>query len=275
MKHVRILCRNILRLGVGGLGHSSFAKYIAVRSLKSMEVPVEELLQMVQRMTEVKERIAAAAASVEGSNVRLIAVSKMKPSSCIRALYDAGHRDFGENYVQELIEKAAELPADINWHFIGHLQSGKAKSLVRDVPSLESVETVDSDKVASKLNAAVEQAGRQPLTVYIQVDTSNEDTKSGVSPAEVVSLADYIIASCPHLSLKGLMTIGAPGDASCFDVLRSCRLALAQHLEKPEDYFELSMGMSADFEAAIAHGATSVRVGSTIFGARDYSNTAK
>lgn len=240
-----------------------------------MEVSAEELHQMVQNMTEVKAKIAAVSASVEGSNVRLIAVSKTKPSSCIRALYDAGQRDFGENYVQELIEKAAELPSDISWHFIGHLQSGKAKTLVRDVPNLASVETVDSDKVASKLNSAVEQAGRQALAVYIQVDTSNEDTKSGVSPTEVITLADYIIASCPHLSLKGLMTIGAPGDASCFDVLRSCRLGLSQHLDKPEDFFGLSMGMSADFEVAIAHGATSVRVGSTIFGARDYGSAAK
>jgi pyridoxal phosphate enzyme (YggS family) len=207
----------------------------------------------------------------KASAVRLVAVSKTKPSSNIMALYEKGHRDFGENYVQELIEKASELPKDIKWHFIGHLQSGKAKNLVRDVSSLYCVETVDSEKIASKLNSAVEQIPREPLNVYVQVCTSNEDTKSGVAPIEAKNLCEYILRECPHLRLKGLMTIGAPDDFSCFDTLAQCRRDISEMLSIPLESLDLSMGMSADYVEAILRGSTSVRVGSTIFGARNYN----
>lgn len=231
-----------------------------------------ELEQMVQGFRAVQARVLAAQEAHGGAPVRLVAVSKTKPSNMIQRLYDLGHRDFGENYVQELVAKAAELPKDIRWHFIGHLQSGKAKGIVKDVPNLSVIETVDTEKVASKLNAAVEQeAGRAPLDVMVQVHTSQEETKAGVTPAELDALVDFIRASCPHLRLSGLMTIGAPGDMSCFDTLRSCRDALAARLGVPPATIELSMGMSGDFDEAIARGSTSVRIGSTIFGARDYS----
>lgn len=231
----------------------------------------EELRQLVQNMTEVQSRISNAVSSFGRPPVKLIAVSKTKPSACILELYKAGHRDFGENYVQELVAKAAELPSDINWHFIGHLQSGKAKGLLKDVPNLRCIETIDSEKVASKINASIDAGSRPPLEVLIQVHTSNEETKSGVAPSEVLGLADFIISSCPQLQLRGLMTIGAPDDSSCFDKLRHCGISLSEHLNVDLSTLELSMGMSGDFETAIAHGSTSVRVGSTIFGARDYS----
>ena len=114
------------------------------------------------------------------TSVRLVAVSKTKPASDILALYDIGHKHFGENYVQELVSKAQELPRDVCWHFIGHLQSQKAKTLIEGVPNLHLFESLDSKKLADKLNRAIESANRDPLQIYIQINTSGEDSKSGV-----------------------------------------------------------------------------------------------
>jgi PLP dependent protein len=173
---------------------------------------------------------------------------------------------------QEIIEKAPQMPADIEWRFIGKLQSNKAKALVQGVPSLQVVETLDSLKLADRLQKASAESGRtDPLGVMIQVNTSPwEGTKSGLLPAEVLPLATHLATSCPHLRLVGLMTIGAPGEASCFQTLADCRDGLAAELSLTTTSLELSMGMSNDFEAAIAHGSDSVRVGSSIFGARAY-----
>lgn len=236
-----------------------------------MEPTSEELLELVGRFNDVKVQLERTGTP----GVKLVAVSKFKPAACILELYRAGHRDFGENYVQELVAKAAELPKDINWHFIGHLQSQKAKVLLRDVPNLHAMETIDSEKIASKLNSAVDPSARGPLNVFVQVCTSDEGTKSGISPAEAPGLCEYIVRHCPQLSLSGLMTIGAPGDCSCFDTLRECRNAVTEQLGVAADTLGLSMGMSADYCEAIARGSTSVRVGSTIFGARDYSKQDK
>lgn len=170
----------------------------------------------------------------------------------IQTLYDAGFRHFGENYFQELTEKCATLPSDIKWHFIGHLQSSKASKLVRDVPNLSVIETVDSEKLASKLNSACESCDRPSLDVYVQVDTSGEDTKSGVDGnAELLKLINFIRESCPRLHLAGLMTIGAPGDMSCFDKLVEARLCAASHLGIEAETLQLSMGMSSDYIEAI------------------------
>lgn len=204
-------------------------------------------------------------------NVQLVVVSKTKPCEMLQEAYDAGAREFGENYIQELCEKAPQLPSDINWHFIGHLQSNKAKKLVVGVPNLAVVESVDSLKLAKKLNNACENVGRS-LNIYIQINTSSEDTKSGVMPSGACELAQSIASSCPRLSIAGLMTIGAPGDESCFDTLVTCRHDVSQVLDVEENSLELSMGMSGDFETAILKGSSSVRIGSSIFGARDYSS---
>jgi len=214
---------------------------------------------------------AALQAGRDAASIHLVAVSKTKPFSDIEALYASGHRKFGENYFQELVEKAANLPPDIEWHFIGHLQSSKAPQLVRKVPGLAVVETVDSIKLAKKLNTACESAGRARLNIYIQVDTSNEDTKSGIPSSELIGLVNEIKSTCPFLQVKGIMTIGAPGDLSCFDRLVEARADLAAALGASSEDFDLSMGMSGDYQEAILRGATSVRVGSVIFGERDYS----
>lgn len=181
--------------------------------------------------------------------------------------------------------KSTEMPDDVAWHFIGPLQSNKAAPLVKTVGlnKLACIETVSTLKLASKLNRAAEtwndESGseeRKKLGIYIQVNTSGEDSKSGVSPGEeVAGLVKEISSECPMLSIDGLMTIGAPGDYSCFEILAQCREEVASILEKDPKDLELSMGMSGDFEVAIAKGATSVRVGSTIFGERDYSNLNK
>jgi hypothetical protein len=162
------------------------------------------------------------------------------------------------------------MPSDVKWHFIGHLQSNKAKKLVVDVPNLSIVETVDSHKLAKKLNDAAADINRGVLGIYLQINTSQEDSKSGMEAPEAPAVAKLIASSCPKLSIQGLMTIGAPGDASCFDALVACREQVALALAVEPGSLALSMGMSGDFEAAIAKGSTSVRVGSSIFGAREY-----
>jgi pyridoxal phosphate enzyme (YggS family) len=223
---------------------------------------------------QVAARVRAAAQRVgQERSPRLVAVSKTKPAEAVAEAYAAGQRDFGENYVQELLDKAPTLPADIRWHFIGHLQSNKAKALVEGVPNLSMVETVDSVKLAGKLDAAVAGAGRAPLAVLLQVNTSGEESKHGVGPEEVGDLARQVAASCPHLQVAGLMTIGQPDYSSRpenFTSLVECRRRVAAALGVPEASLELSMGMSGDFEQAIEMGSSNVRVGSTIFGARQY-----
>eukprot|EP00622_Pseudochattonella_farcimen_P000707 FR735257.1.p1 GENE.FR735257.1~~FR735257.1.p1 ORF type:complete len:240 (-),score=27.22 FR735257.1:106-825(-) len=178
----------------------------------------------------------------------------------------------GENYAQELVDKAPQMPNDVQWHFIGHLQSNKAKSLVASVPGLTVVETVDTLKLAKKLDKAVQDAwpDDRTLGVYLQIDTSGEDTKSGVKPSDAAALATSIVAECPRIVVQGLMTIGAPGDFSCFDRLGACRLEVAAAMDVDAAALVLSMGMSGDYEEAIKRGSSSVRVGSTIFGARAY-----
>ena len=245
-------------------------------------------IDIATNISEVQDRIAQTILENNRpeKSVRLVAVSKTKPISLLLNAYDSGQRYFGENYAQELMSKAEEMPADIKWHFIGPLQSNKAAPLVKSLglTKLACVETVHTMKLANKLNNAVnslkEQEGGEDddskdsdkLGIYIQVNTSGEESKSGVTVGkECEDLVKEILDSCPHLRVDGLMTIGAPGDFSCFDSLAECRKDAAEVLGVDVDSLELSMGMSGDYTEAIKRGATSVRVGSTIFGARDYS----
>ncbi|CAN0912547.1 Pyridoxal phosphate homeostasis protein [Linum grandiflorum] len=224
---------------------------------------------VAQRVHQAAERAG------RGSNqVRLVAVSKTKPVSVLRQVYDAGHRCFGENYVQELIDKAPQLPADVEWHFIGNLQSNKVKPLLAGVPNLAIVESVDDAKIASRLDRVVESLGRKPLKVFIQVNTSGEESKNGVEPSSCVELAKHVSDSCSNLEFCGLMTIGMLDFSSTpenFKTLASCRSEVCKALGIEEEQCELSMGMSNDFEQAIEMGSTNVRVGSIIFGAREYA----
>lgn len=225
------------------------------------------------RSVLLRVRQAAERAGTQHDLVRVVAVSKTKPVSLIRQVYDSGHRCFGENYVQEIVEKAPQLPEDIEWHFIGHLQGNKVKTLLGGVPNLAMVEGVDNEKIASRLDQVVSTLGKNPLRVLVQVNTSGEESKSGVDPSACVRLAEHVKLRCPNLVLSGLMTIGMPDYTSTpenFWTLRNCRLAVCKALGISEDQCELSMGMSGDFEQAIEMGSTNVRIGSTIFGPREY-----
>lgn len=224
-------------------------------------------------LESVRSRVNKAKADAGREDVQLVAVSKTKPMELLRAAYDNGQRHFGENYVQELVSKAEQMPSDIKWHFIGPLQTNKAKALA-SIANLHVVETVDREKAASALEKAVVNVGRDtPLNVMVQVNTSGEETKSGCVPGDSIQLARAIVNDCPHLRLVGLMTIGAPDtsdEPAAFKILKEERDAVAQALGSSVDSLQLSMGMSGDFEAAIKMGSNSVRVGSTIFGAREY-----
>lgn len=201
---------------------------------------------------------------------RIVAVSKLKPASMIKELYDAGHRHFGENYVQELRQKASELPKDIEWHFIGHLQTNKCKEILK-IPNIAMIETVDSEKLANELNKRLPD-NYQQLKIMIQVNTTQEQQKSGISTNEVIPLIENIIKNNKKLKIVGLMTIGKFGDPSpeYFKTLVECKKQVIKKFDKyfDEDTFELSMGMSADYELATQFGSTNLRIGSTIFGAR-------
>jgi hypothetical protein len=210
---------------------------------------------------------AARACGRDPAGVRLVAVSKTFPAEAIRAVHALGQRDFGENYVQEAAAKMASLSdlAGIEWHLIGSLQSNKAGIAAS---RFAWVQTVDRAKIAARLSAA-RPAGLPPLSVCIQVNASGETSKSGVAPGEAVGLA-RVVAGLPRLKLRGIMGIPEP----TVDLgLRRAQFRVLRHVFEecqakglPVD--TLSMGMSADLEDAIAEGATLVRVGTSIFGAR-------
>lgn len=215
--------------------------------------------------------IKAAVAALSPST-RLVCVSKYKPASDIQAVYDQGQRHFGENYVQELMEKVAALPQEIQWHFIGSLQSNKCAQLAKGIPNLW-VETIDGEKKAKKLNDARDQSEYEtPVHVFVQVNTSGESQKSGLDPEDVPKVVEYILKECPHLKLAGLMTIGsiAQSKGSEENMDFATLVQIRDSIEQAFDVtgLELSMGMSSDYEEAIKQGSTNVRIGSTIFGGR-------
>ena len=218
---------------------------------------------------DVRSRIARAAQEVgrDPGAIRLLAVSKEQPVAAIRAAYALGQRAFGENYVQEAAAKADALSdlTDIEWHLIGPLQSNKARVAAR---RFAWVQTIDRVKIAERLSEA-RGADLPPLEVCVQVNISGESSKSGVAPDETLALLQ-VVAALPRLALRGLMGIAEPSPDAArqrgqFRRLRelfeaACAAGLALDT--------LSMGMSADLEPAIAEGATLVRIGTALFGAR-------
>lgn len=212
-------------------------------------------------------RISAAAHAVQRdpASVGLLAVSKTKPADDLRAAYAAGLRDFGENYLQEALGKQAEL-ADLPlcWHFIGPIQSNKTRAIAENFAWVHSVDRL---KIAQRLSEQ-RPDGLPPLNICIQVNVSGEASKSGCTPADLPALA-AAISELPRLQLRGLMAIPEPTDDSAeqhaaFATVRELQASLNLPLDT------LSMGMSHDLEAAIAQGATWVRIGTALFGARDY-----
>ncbi|GMM33995.1 hypothetical protein DASC09_013200 [Saccharomycopsis crataegensis] len=215
------------------------------------------------------------------SQVRVLPVSKFKPANDILALYETkGLRNFGENYVQELVEKSQILPEDIQWHFIGNLQSNKVKHLAT-VKNLFVIESASGYSKMKKLNDLREESW--PITnVYFQINTSDEAQKGGLSYDEVDKIVEEIKninKSCAKLAFKGFMTIGSVGQSTKhdgsentdFEKLVNLRKQVAEKLNIEENELDLSMGMSNDYEEAIRQGTNQVRIGTNIFGARDYS----
>jgi pyridoxal phosphate enzyme (YggS family) len=225
-------------------------------------------MSIAERLAQVHARIdaAARAAGRAPGDVRLIAVSKTKPPEAIREAYAAGQRAFGENYAQELVGKSEALAdlAGIEWHFIGHLQTNKAKVVAR---LAAVVHTVDSVALARELGKRAARDRRAPLEALIEVNVSGEAQKAGASPSEIEEVAAAVEAQ-PSLALRGLMTVPPADDAGAARRVFET-LALLRNLHGgPSALPELSMGMTDDLELAVAAGATYVRIGRAIFGDR-------
>lgn len=203
-------------------------------------------------------------------NVTLIAVSKIKPVADIKALYDLGQRDFGENYVQELVDKQAHLPADTRWHFIGHLQTNKVKYIA---PFVHLIHGVDSYNLLKEINKQAAKNNRI-IDCLLQVHIAQEDTKFGLDEKELHALIEKS-GDLKSIRITGLMGMASFSDdegkvRSEFATLKKLSDALIQHSTFNISHYILSMGMSGDYKIAIAEGSNMVRIGSMLFGARGY-----
>lgn len=229
--------------------------------------------ELKENLTSVEERVAAACARAgrDRSEVTLIAVSKTKPVEDLQVIYDQGIREFGENKVQELTGKIPEMPADINWHLIGHLQRNKVKYIVDKVKLIHSV---DSYRLAEEINIQAKKHG-VIVPILIEVNAANEATKFGVRLDEAKQLCKEI-AELDSVHIKGLMTI-APNvvvpeeNRAIFHKIKDLAVDIANENNDNIDMDIISMGMTNDFEVAIEEGATHVRVGTAIFGERNYA----
>ena len=200
------------------------------------------------------------------ASVQLLAVSKTHPSQSLRQMYQAGQRSFGENYLQEALTKIDELQdLDIAWHFIGHVQRNKTKHLAE---KFDWVHGVDRLIIAERLSSQ-RMDSRKPLNICIQVNIDGQDSKDGCQPNEVAELVKQI-SQLPNIRLRGLMVIPAPENSVAFADAKTLFEQVKSLHARPQDWDTLSMGMSGDLDAAIAAGSTMVRVGTALFGARDY-----
>lgn len=222
------------------------------------------MLQQSRNQVLVQIETACVEAGREADAVQLLAVSKTQPSSVLAEMYQAGQRAFGENYLQEALEKITALKErEIEWHFIGHVQRNKTKALAEN---FAWVHGVDRLIIAERLSN--QRGDDQPaLNICIQVNIDGQDTKDGCQPAEVADLVAQI-SQLPNVRLRGLMVIPAPNNPQAFaDAKVLFDVVKTQHAH-PEDWDTLSMGMSGDMTEAIAAGSTMVRVGTALFGAR-------
>ena len=229
---------------------------------------------IAHNLAQVRDKISAAASRCgrASEEVTLLAVSKTKPASAIEEAIAAGQLAFGENYVQEGVEKIRHFRekgiAGLQWHFIGPLQSNKSRLVAEH---FDWCHTLDRLRIATRLNEQ-RPAELAPLNVLIQINISDENSKSGIPLEELNALAAEV-AELPHLRLRGLMAIPAPESdyVRQFEVARQMAVAFAGLKTRYPDVDTLSLGMSDDMEAAIAAGSTMVRIGTAIFGARDYT----
>jgi len=228
-------------------------------------------MSVAGRLSEVRARIDAAAlgAGRDPASVRLVAVSKTFPIEAVREAYAAGHRDFGENRVQEALDKIAASPdLGLRWHLLGHLQTNKAR---KAASAFAMIQSLDSVELLRKLDAAAAESGRSP-ELLVQVDLAGEATKYGARPEEVPAIFDAA-SRCTAAKVVGVMTLPPipdnPEDARpWFRQLQDLRQTWLNAGVPPAMLREVSMGMSGDFEVAVQEGATIVRVGTAIFGGR-------
>ena len=200
------------------------------------------------------------------ASVQLLAVSKTHPSQSLRQMYQAGQRSFGENYLQEAMTKIDELQdLEIEWHFIGHVQRNKTRHLAE---KFDWVHGVDRLIIAERLSSQRLET-QKPLNICIQVNIDGQDSKDGCQPDEVAELVKQI-SQLPNIRLRGLMVIPAPENSVAFADAKTLFEQVKSLHARPQDWDTLSMGMSGDLDAAIAAGSTMVRVGTALFGARDY-----
>ena len=224
-------------------------------------------------MANIKENLEKTIAKLP-ENVRLVAVSKFHPVEELQQAYDAGQRLFGENRAQELVAKAPELPKDIRWHFIGHLQKNKVRSIMPHVSVIESVDSVELLRLIEKEAARIDRT----VDVLLQLHVAQEETKSGFSFDELMEAAEAgeLTEGLPHVHICGLMAMASLTDdmeqvAGEFETVRRAFVMLKDGCFDESEYFnELSMGMSDDWPVAVQHGATLVRIGTSIFGPRVY-----
>ncbi|MDD3885583.1 MAG: YggS family pyridoxal phosphate-dependent enzyme [Victivallaceae bacterium] len=224
--------------------------------------------ELFEKFKAIQARIAAAAheSKRDPAEVALLAVSKTFPAEMISELYRCGVRSFGESRAEELLAKEEHLPPDIVWHFIGHLQSNKVRKVVKAASVIHSIDSVE---LLERVDRIASEEGRRP-TVLLEVNVSGEASKSGLPPDELDAAADAA-AGCANCDFRGLMTM-APAEADerrlavIFESLAVRRDLLQQRLGVKLPL--LSMGMSGDFEVAVRHGSTLVRVGTAIFGGR-------
>ena len=229
--------------------------------------------ELIENWKEVRNRIDAACerAGRDPSEVSLIAVSKTKPADMIRELYGEGQRLFGENRPQELRDKAAVLPEDISWHMIGHLQKNKIKYVVGKAALIHSVDTFE---LAEAINAEAVKRGTGPVSVLLEVNVAEEESKFGLKTEETAALAKQV-AGLENVRVKGLMTVApfvenAEENRPVFRRLRQLSVDIASQNIDNVSMNVLSMGMTNDYEIAVEEGASFVRVGTAIFGIRDY-----
>lgn len=228
-------------------------------------------MSVKDNLAHVLDRIAHAARSAgrDPNDIRLVTVTKTQPLECLQQIIEAGSTHIGENYIQEAREKIDRLAhSPVQWHLIGHLQTNKAKHAVR---MFDLIHTVDSQKLAEELNRQAGKIGKQQA-VLVQVNISGELTKSGISADRAMQLVRSI-RDMPHLQVRGLMTIppffgAAEQSRPIFCALRELCRHIHDDLSMGDHFKELSMGMTDDYEVAVAEGATLVRVGTALFGER-------
>jgi len=227
-----------------------------------------KMLQLARDQVLAQIHTACQQAGRDEQTVQLLAVSKTHPAEILAEMYAAGQRSFGENYLQEALDKIEKLQdLEIEWHFIGHVQRNKTKHLAE---KFDWVHGVDRLIIAERLSNQRED-NQVPLNICLQVNIDGQDTKDGCQPEEVADLVAQI-SQLPKLRLRGLMVIPAPNNTAAFADAKALFEAVKMQHAKAEDWDTLSMGMSGDMTEAIAAGSTMVRVGTALFGARPKKN---